>query len=73
MTIIQKVVKAGSLPADWRKDFPDPNSTVRVEIREVDVELENANSLEDVMDLVSKRAGQRGLTPQVLQDILNER
>ena len=73
MTIVQKIVKAGSLPAEWRKDFPDPERSVRVEIREVDPELEAASSLEEMMDLVGKRAGERGLTPAILQEILGER
>ena len=73
MTIIHKVIKAGALPPDWRKDFPDPDSMVRVEIRAVDTRMESATSLEDIMDLVSERAGSRGLTPQILDDILNER
>jgi hypothetical protein len=73
MTIVQKIVKAATLPPYWRKDFPDPESLVRIEIREVDGELEATKTLEDVMNLVSNRAGQRGLTPGVLQDILNER
>ena len=73
MTIVQKIVKAGSLPAEWRKEFSNPDRDVRVEIREVDPELEAAKSLEDVMDLVAKRAEERGLTPKILQDILNDR
>lgn len=49
MTIVRKSVKAGSLPADWRSGFPDPDSTVLVELREVDGRLEAAHTLEEVM------------------------
>jgi hypothetical protein len=73
MTIIQKVIKAGELPPEWAKEFADPETQVRVEVREVDDKLERTHTLEDVMDLISERAIARGLTPEILQDILNER
>ena len=73
MTIIQKIVKARDLPAEWAKEFPDPETQVRVEVREVDSKLEATRTLEEVMDLIAERANARGLTPEVLQDILNER
>jgi hypothetical protein len=73
MTVIQKIIKARDLPAEWAKEFPNPEAQVRVEVREVDAELEAARTLEDVMDLIAERAKARGLTPEVLQDILNER
>jgi hypothetical protein len=73
MTIIQKIVKARDLPPEWAKEFADPDTQVRVEVREVDAKLEAARTLEDVMDLIAERAKARGLTPEVLQDILNER
>jgi hypothetical protein len=46
---------------------------MRVEVRELDSRLEAARTLEEVMDLIAERAKARGLTPEVLQDILNER
>ena len=73
MTIIQKIVKARDLPPEWAKEFADPETQVRVEVREVDTKLEAASTLEDVMDLIAERAKARGLTPEILQDILNER
>jgi len=73
MTIIQKIVKARELPPEWAKEFADPEAQVRVEVREVDAKLESARTLEEVMDLISERAVARGLTPEVLQDILKER
>ena len=73
MTIIQKIVKARDLPPEWAKEFADPDTQVRVEVREVDSRLEVARTLEDVMDLIAERAKARGLTPEVLEDILNER
>jgi hypothetical protein len=73
MTIIQKIVKARDLPPEWAKEFPNPETQVRVEVREVDPKLEATRTLEDVMDLIAERAKARGLTPEILQDILNER
>jgi hypothetical protein len=73
MTIIQKIVKARDLPPEWAKEFADPDAQVRVEVREIDPELEATRTLEHVMDLVAERAKTRGLTPEILQDILNER
>jgi hypothetical protein len=73
MTIIQKIVKARDLPPERAKEFADPDTQVRVEVREVDAKLEAARTLEDVMDLIAERAKARGLTPEVLRDILNER
>ena len=73
MTIIQKIVKARDLPPEWAKEFADPDTQVRVEVREIDARLEAASTLEDVMDLIAERAKARGLTPEVLRDILNER
>jgi hypothetical protein len=73
MTIIQRIVKARDLPPEWAKEFADPETQVRVEVREIDPKLEATRTLEEVMDLVAERAKARGLTPEVLQDILNER
>jgi hypothetical protein len=72
MTIIQKIFKAGKLPTEWAKEFPDPEAQVRVEIKEVDSALDASKTLEDVMYLISERAQQRGLNPPP-QEILNER
>jgi hypothetical protein len=68
MTIIQKIVKARDLPPEWAKEFADPDTQVRVEVREVDAKLEAARTLEDVMDLLAERAKARGLTPEILRD-----
>jgi hypothetical protein len=68
MTIVQKIVKARDLPPEWAKEFADPDTQVRVEVREVDAELEATRTLEDVMDLIAERAKARGLTPEVLRD-----
>ena len=73
MTIIQKIVKARDLPPESAKEFADPDTQVRVEVREVDTKLEGARTLEEVMDVIAERAKARGLTPEILQDILNER
>jgi hypothetical protein len=73
MTVFQKIVKASELPPEWAKSFPDQDAKLRIEIREVDEELESAKSVGDVMDIISRRAQERGLTPELLQEILNER
>lgn len=73
MTIFQKIVKASELPPEWVKDVSDGNEMVRIEVHKVDEELENAASLSDVMDIISRRVQERGLTPELLQEILNER
>ena len=73
MTVIQKIVKAGDLPPEWAKEFADPNVTVEVRITECDDELRNAKSPKDVLDIVSRRAEARGLTPEILEEILNGR
>ncbi len=73
MTIVQKIMKAGDLPPELAKAFSDPNVDVQVVVREVDKELAGARSIDQVMDVISKRAAERGLTPELLREILNER
>ena len=73
MTIIHKTLRARDLPPEWASAFPDPDTEVRVEVREVDAKLDGASTLEEVMDLIAERAKARGLTPEILEDILNER
>lgn len=73
MTIVQKIMKAGDLPPELAKAFSDPNADVQVVVREVDRELASAKSTDEVMDLISARAEERGLTPELLREILNER
>ena len=73
MTTIQKIVKAGDLPPEWAKEFANPNVQVEVNITECDEELQNAKTPMEVLDIVSRRAEARGLTPAILEDILNDR
>ena len=73
MTTVKKIIKAGQLPRDWAGKFADPDQPVRVTITEVDPELDNAASLSKVMDLIGARAQKRGLTPDIVNDILHER
>jgi hypothetical protein len=73
MTILQKIVKAKELPADWAKEFLDPEMQVRVEITELDEELAKAKSSLEVMRIISRRAKERGLTPEIVDEILSER
>ncbi len=73
MATVHKIIKAGELPRDWARDFADPDQPVRVTITEIDPELEDAKSLSEVMDLIGARARERGLTPEILDDIVHER
>lgn len=73
MTIIQKIVKAGDLPPEWAKEFANPNARIEVRLTECDEELQNAKTPMEVLDIVSRRAEARGLTPAILEDILNDR
>jgi hypothetical protein len=75
MTMIDKIIKARELPPEWSKEFADQNAAVRVQISEVDAELEaaRAKGIDAVMDLISLRAQARGLTPELLREILDER
>ena len=73
MTIIQKIMKARDLPPEWAKEFADPDTEVQVEISEYDKELKQARSSLDVLRIISRRAEERGLTPEIVEEILNER
>ena len=73
MTIIQKIVKAKDLPPEWAKEFADPETQVEVRLSECDEELKNAKNSLDVMRIMARRAKERGLTPEILEDILNEK
>jgi len=73
MSITQKILKVREFPPEWAKEFPNPDVKVRLEIKEVDPTLDAVRTLDDVMDLISERAQQRGLTADLLQEILNER
>jgi hypothetical protein len=69
---VQKTVEARELPKAWREEgrfAPDQ----RVVIEPEDPELAAAASLEAVMDIVGRRATERGLTEERLAEILNER
>ena len=73
MTIIQKIVKAGDLPPEWAKEFANPNVQVEVSITEYDEEVRNAKSTAELLHIMSRRAQERGLTPAILEEILNEK
>ena len=73
MTIVQKIVKAGQLPPEWAKEFSDPNAQVQVEITEIDAELLAAKTSVEMMRIIARRAGERGLTPEIADEITRER
>ena len=73
MTIIQKIVRAGDLPPEWAKEFADPDMKINVRLTEHDDELANANTPIDIMRVISRRAEERGLTPEIVEKILNEK
>ena len=73
MATIRKIVRARELPRDWSKSFRDPDQPVRVVISEIDPELERAPSLSRLMDIIGERAQKRGLTPELLDDILHDK
>lgn len=72
MTIIQKIVKAGELPPEWAKEFADPDTKVAVRITEFDEEMANAKTPLEIMKIISRRATERGLTPEIVEEIVNE-
>lgn len=75
MTIIQKIVKAGDLPPEWAKEFHNPDVPVEIIIREVDKERHAARraELQALLDRAAAQATERGLTPEILQEILDEK
>jgi hypothetical protein len=50
----------------------DPDRAYTVTVQAEDEELARAASLKDVMDVVGRRAEERGMTPDVLRKILND-
>jgi hypothetical protein len=71
---LQKTVMARELPKAWREEgrfAPDQRVTIMIEPE--DTELAAAASLEAVMDIIGRRARERGMTQEKLAEILNER
>lgn len=73
MAIIQKIVKAKDLPPEWAKEFADPEMKLEVSITEYDEEVKNAKDPMEVLNIISRRAEARGLTPEIAEVIMNER
>ncbi len=73
MTIIQKIMKAGELPPEWAKEFPDPDMKVKLRVAAYDEELETATSPLEVLEIVSRRAEERGLTREIFDEIMNDK
>jgi hypothetical protein len=70
---LQKTVTARELPAAWREEGRfTPDQRVTVVIEPEDPELAAAASLEAIMDIIGRRARERGLTEEKLAEILNE-
>ena len=72
--LLKKTVPARELPPEWQQEgqfAPDEQVTVYVE--PADPELASAASLEGVMDIIGRRAGERGLTEETLTSTLHER
>lgn len=72
--VLRKTVLARELPPEWRQEGEFAASdlvTVSIEPA-ADPELEQAGSLEEIMDIISRRAQARGLTEEKLAEILNE-
>ena len=63
---------ARDLPTGWREEGRfAPDDRVTVWIDPEDAELAAATSLSAIMDIIGRRAGERGLTEERLDDILN--
>jgi len=72
-TRYKKSVLAKELPPAWREEgrfAPDEQVTVWIEPE--DPELAAAASLRDLMDIIGRRAQERGLTEEKLDTILDE-
>ncbi|MGH6900134.1 MAG: hypothetical protein ACREJ5_26890 [Geminicoccaceae bacterium] len=70
---VQKTLTARELPEAWREEGRfAPDQRVTVVIEPEDPELAAAASLEAIMDVISRRAKERGLTEAKLAKILNE-
>ena len=71
--LVKKSVKARDLPKEWReREQFGPDDVVTVYIEPEDPELAQASNLSEIMDLIGKRAQERGLTPEKLDEILAE-
>ena len=71
---VQKTVTARELPKAWREEGRFAlDQRVTIVIEPEDLELAAAASVEAVMDIISRRAMERGLTEESLAEILNER
>lgn len=74
LQVVKKSLKARELPAEWRERGQfDPEERVTVWIEREDAELAAAASLQELMDIIGRRADARGLTAEKLAAILNDR
>ncbi len=72
-TITLRQIKGRELAARLAEELRlDPERTYRVTVLAEDEELATAESLDQVMETIGKRAEKRGLTRQVLEDILGD-
>ena len=74
MKTVYKTVPASELPAAWREEGGfAPTDRVVVRIEPEDRELAEAATLPELMNIIGRRAQARGLTPEILEEILNEK
>jgi hypothetical protein len=70
---VKKTLPARDLPPAWREEGQfAPDEQVTVYIEPEDPELAAAAGLEAIMDVISRRGQERGLTEEKLQEALNE-
>jgi hypothetical protein len=73
-TLYKKSVLARELPLEWQEEGRlGPEDRVTVWIEPEDQELARAGSLRELMDVIGRRAEQRGLSEEKLAEILNGR
>jgi hypothetical protein len=73
-TLYKKSVLARELPLEWQEEGRlGPEDRVTVWIEPEDQELARVGSLRELMDVIGRRAEQRGLSEEKLAEILNGR
>ena len=74
MKVIEKTLPASELPVAWQREGEfSPTDEVRVRIEPKGPELAEAATLAELMDIISRRMQERGLTPEKLEEILRDK
>lgn len=74
MKVIDKTIPAAELPPAWQHEGQlAPDERVRVRVEPADPELAAAATLGELMDIIGRRMQERGLTQEMLDDILREK